>query len=108
MNLLRLERFQHRSAASFTTTKCNRLKQVQNQALSRMEQKENGEPDDHRAKTSQQRRGETKIDSSFPDAQFEVNNYHVWRSDRTVYGGGLIAYLRSDLAGDRKKHLISR
>jgi exonuclease III len=40
---------------------------------------------------------ETKIDDQFPDAQFQVNNYHFWRADRTAYGGGIAAYVRSDL-----------
>ena len=44
---------------------------------------------------------ETKIDD--PDAQFQVNNYHFWRADRTAYGGGIAAYVRSDLPCDRKK-----
>ena len=38
---------------------------------------------------------ETKIDDQFPDAQFQVNNYHFWRADRTAYGGGIAAYVRS-------------
>ena len=48
---------------------------------------------------------ETKLDESFPDAQFRVNNYHLWRNDRNIHGGGLAVYLRSDLASDRKKNL---
>jgi exonuclease III len=48
---------------------------------------------------------ETKIDDQFPDAQFQVNNYHFWRADRTAYGGGIAAYVRSDLPCDRKKIL---
>ena len=35
--------------------------------------------------------------------QFQVNNYHFWRADRTAYGGGIAAYVRSDLPCDRKK-----
>lgn len=45
---------------------------------------------------------ETKIDASFPDAQFTVNNFTMYRSDRNQYGGGIISYVRSDLAVDRK------
>ncbi|CAG2251168.1 unnamed protein product [Mytilus edulis] len=48
---------------------------------------------------------ETKIDSSFPDAQFRVNDYHFWRADRNQNGGGLVAYARSDLVCDRKCNL---
>ena len=48
---------------------------------------------------------ETKLDESFVDCQFQVNNYMLWRADRNSKGGGLAAYLRSDIAGDRKKAL---
>ena len=48
---------------------------------------------------------ETKLDESFPDAQFRVNNYHLWRNDRNIHGGGLAVYLRSDLTSDREKNL---
>jgi hypothetical protein len=45
---------------------------------------------------------ETKIDNSFPDCQFAVDNYTMWRADRNSHGGGLMAFMRSRLAGDRK------
>jgi hypothetical protein len=48
---------------------------------------------------------ETKIGDSFTDTQFQVNNYHFWRADRTAHGGGIAAYVRSDLPCDRKKKL---
>lgn len=48
---------------------------------------------------------ETKIDNSFVDSQFRVDNYTLWRADRTANGGGIAAYLRSDIAGERKKEL---
>jgi hypothetical protein len=48
---------------------------------------------------------EIKIDESFPDAMFMVDNYPMWRSDRNQHGGAVIVYLRSDLAGDRQKQL---
>ena len=37
--------------------------------------------------------------------QFKVNDFHFWRADRNQYGGGLVAYARSDLACDRKMNL---
>ncbi|CAC5409687.1 unnamed protein product [Mytilus coruscus] len=43
---------------------------------------------------------ETKLDDSFPDV---VDNFSFYRSDRNKYGGGVLAYMRSDLAGDRNK-----
>jgi hypothetical protein len=48
---------------------------------------------------------ETKIDETFTDTQFKVNDFHFWRADRNQYGGGLVAYARSDLACDRKMNL---
>ena len=44
---------------------------------------------------------ETKIDASFPDAQFSIDNFTMWRADRNTFGGGVIVYIRSDLAADR-------
>jgi hypothetical protein len=35
---------------------------------------------------------ETKIDDSFTDTQFQVNNYHFWRANRTAHGGDIAAY----------------
>ena len=34
-----------------------------------------------------------------------ADNYHLWRADRTQNGGGVAAYLRSDIAGDRKSDI---
>jgi len=51
---------------------------------------------------------ETKIDGTFCDAQFTIDNYHFWRKDRTAHGGGLavyVTYVRSDLPCDRKNKL---
>ena len=40
---------------------------------------------------------ETKLDSSFPSAQFYVQDFTLHRQDFTALSGGLIAYIRSDL-----------
>ena len=48
---------------------------------------------------------ETKLDDLFVNAQFMVDNYHLWRADRTQKRGGVAAYLRSEIAGDRKSDL---
>ena len=45
---------------------------------------------------------ETKLDESYPDALFKVDNYHFWRKDHASHGGGLLMYVRSDIACDRK------
>jgi hypothetical protein len=31
---------------------------------------------------------ETKIDNSFPDAQFKIDNYHFCRADRNAHATG--------------------
>ena len=46
---------------------------------------------------------ETKLDSSFPDALFNVDNFTLHRSDRNQHGGGVLVYVRADLTGDRVK-----
>ena len=53
---------------------------------------------------------ETKLDKSFLNAQFMVDNYHLWRADRNQKGGGggVAAFLRSDIAGDLSSDLEFR
>jgi hypothetical protein len=48
---------------------------------------------------------ETKLNASFPNAQFAVDNYRLWRKDMTSHGGGVMVYLRSDIPGDRRVDL---
>ena len=45
---------------------------------------------------------ETKIDSSFTNAQFHINDFKLHRSDRNCHGGGILAYVRSDLPNRRR------
>ena len=40
---------------------------------------------------------ETKIDSSFPTAQFHINGFTTYRRDRNENGGGLLLYVREDI-----------
>ena len=42
---------------------------------------------------------ETRLDSSYPDAQFQINNYQFppFRRDRNKYGGGKIVYIRQGI-----------
>ena len=40
---------------------------------------------------------ETKLDSSFSQAQFHVPGYRSFRKDRTGRGRGILAYVRSNL-----------
>ena len=37
---------------------------------------------------------ETKLDNSFPTAQFKVDNFMVYRKDRNGFGGGLLMYVQ--------------
>ena len=50
---------------------------------------------------------ERKIGATFTDTQFRVNDFHFWRADMTLHGGGLVAYARSDLAYDGKLSIES-
>ena len=40
---------------------------------------------------------ETKIDSSFPTAQFYIHGFTTYRRDRNINGGGIILYIRGDI-----------
>jgi exonuclease III len=40
---------------------------------------------------------ETKIDKSFPDSQFAINGYDLYRRDRKKEGGGIIVYVRKSV-----------
>ena len=40
---------------------------------------------------------ETKIDSSFPTAQFKIEDYTTNRLDRNSNGGGILLYVREDI-----------
>ena len=39
---------------------------------------------------------ETKIDSSFPTAQFYIDGFTTYRRGRNINGGGIILYIRDD------------
>ena len=40
---------------------------------------------------------ETKLDDSYPSAQFHVNQFSVHRHDRNAHGGGLMCYVRETI-----------
>ena len=44
------------------------------------------------------------LDVSYPDSQFYVKGFKLYRQDRTNSGGGLIIYARSDLLTKRVKN----
>ena len=47
--------------------------------------------------------GETKIDGTYPNSQFAMNNYNLYRNDCVEGGGGLMAYFSSVLPSKRLK-----
>ena len=41
---------------------------------------------------------ETKLDSSFPNGQFEIHGYSgPYRFDKNVNGGGILVFIREDI-----------
>ena len=40
---------------------------------------------------------ETKINSSFPTVQFQIEGYTTYRLDRNANGGGILLYIREDI-----------
>ena len=38
---------------------------------------------------------ETKIDATYPTAQFKISGYDIYRNDRTKGGGGIMAFVSS-------------
>ena len=36
---------------------------------------------------------ESKLDDTFPNNQFKINHYKMFRLDRNRYGGGLVLYV---------------
>ena len=40
---------------------------------------------------------ETKLDKTFPDSQFAIQGFRMCRSDRNIFGGGLMVFVRSDM-----------
>ena len=39
---------------------------------------------------------ETKIDQSFPNQQFPVHGYNIFRRNRAKYGGGILFYVNEN------------
>lgn len=48
---------------------------------------------------------ETKLDSTFRDGLFDIPGYKLQRRDRTSSGGGIAAFIRSDIPARRRKDL---
>ena len=47
----------------------------------------------------------TKLDHSYPSAQFYISDFKCHRADRNEHGGGLMCYIRNDLAHRRRADL---
>ena len=48
---------------------------------------------------------ETKIDESFPDSQFYIPNFKLYRKDVNSNMGGIMMYFRSDFGQQRRSDL---
>ena len=48
---------------------------------------------------------ESKLDESFPFAQFKVTDFSLHRKDRDKHGGGILLYMRSDIPHRRRYDL---
>ena len=46
---------------------------------------------------------ETKLDNSYPDAQFHLPGFNSFRYDRDSLGGGIIAFIREDIPSKELK-----
>ena len=40
---------------------------------------------------------ETKLDETYPGSQFAIPGFRICRSDRNIYGGGVMVFVRSDM-----------
>lgn len=50
---------------------------------------------------------ETKLDRTFPNSQFYIQGFCMSSNDRNIHGGGLMAFVRSDICSTLVKDLIS-
>ena len=48
---------------------------------------------------------ETRLAENIPDAEIEIAGYRIFRKDRCSKGGGIVAYVRNDLAVVRRTDL---
>lgn len=48
------------------------------------------------------------MDSTYRDSLFEVPGYKLERGDRDIHGGGLVAFIKSDIPARRRKDLESK
>ena len=49
----------------------------------------------------------TKIDSTYPDSQFRMQNYRMFRNDRKKGGGGVLVYASSKIPASRIKPKVN-
>ena len=48
---------------------------------------------------------DTKIDNSFPNSQFSLISYRMFRRDRNCFGGGLCLYDKDSIASKQLNHI---
>jgi len=48
---------------------------------------------------------ETKIDQTYPNSQFQVENYKLYRNDRIKGGGGILVYVRDNICCSQKEKI---
>ena len=41
---------------------------------------------------------ETKIDETFPNQQFIINGYNLFRRERNCHGGGVLCYINENIS----------
>ena len=41
---------------------------------------------------------ETKLDETFPNQQFKIHDYKMYRRDRNKHGGGVICYVNENIS----------
>ena len=45
---------------------------------------------------------ESNLDLSFPNPQFKINGYKIFRRDRNRYGGGLLLYVNEEIPSSQQ------
>ena len=49
---------------------------------------------------------ESKLDSTFPNAQFKVTGFYIFRYDRNRFGGGLLLYMNDKIPFKFLKNIL--
>ena len=49
---------------------------------------------------------ESKINSTFPNMQFKINGYKLFRRDPNRFGGGLMLYLNEEISNNFRTTIL--